>query len=180
MDKKLIETSKLISKILRHDPESFGLTLEENGGWLEINLLIESLNKHNISITLDILEKIIVENDKQRLSISPDGLKIRANYGHSLPVLIDFESITPPDILYHGTATRFIDSIKQQGLIPKSRQYVHLSDEIKMANSVGQRHGKPVILKVQAQKMFEEGFKFYKAVNGVWLTANVPVEYIIF
>lgn len=121
---------------------------------------------------------MVKTNDKKRFAISEDGLFIRAVQGHSLKTTVAYQAITPPKILYHGTATRFIDSIFNQGLIPNGRQYVHLSQDYKTAVNVGNRHGKAVVLIVDSEKMFSEGFEFYQSDNGVWLTLFVPVNYL--
>jgi putative RNA 2'-phosphotransferase len=125
------------------------------------------------------LIKIIVEtNDKQRFIISDDRKKIRANQGHSITVDLELENKIPPDILYHGTAIRFLDPIMNEGLKPMTRQYVHLSVTEKIALTVGKRHGKPIVLYINAKNMYEEGYKFYLSENKVWLVNKVPVKYI--
>ncbi|MEM6700974.1 MAG: RNA 2'-phosphotransferase, partial [Bacteroidota bacterium] len=117
-------------------------------------------------------------NDKQRFTFNATKDKIRANQGHSIAVDLEFEAERPPEILYHGTSEKSIKSILQTGLEKRSRQHVHLSADLETATKVGQRHGKVVILKVQAGKMNELGFAFYLSKNGVWLTNEVPVEYL--
>jgi putative RNA 2'-phosphotransferase len=180
MNKNLVNKSKFISLILRHKPEEAGITLDENGGWVNVDDLLNGVNSKGLNITREILEEIVFHNTKDRLSFNEDRSKIRANYGHSLPVLLDFDPLCPPEILYHGTATKYVDSIKQQGIISKSRQYVHLSDELETAKLVAIRHGKPIILNILSSKMYDDSYKFYKAANGIWLTKTVPSEYIIF
>lgn len=111
-------------------------------------------------------------------SFNEDKTLIRANQGHSIPVDVELEEVTPPDILYHGTGEKYTESIEVQGLIPKSRLYVHLSGDIDTARKVGSRHGKPVIYAVKSGNMHRDGIVFYKAVNGVWLTKLVNAKYL--
>lgn len=174
MDTSLTETSKFLSYVLRHKPESIGLGLDPEG-WASISELID---KASIPITLELLNEVVTTNDKKRFAISSDGLFIRANQGHSIKVDLGLEPKEPPEFLYHGTATRFLTSIKEKGLVPKNRQYVHLSIDQETAVKVGQRHGKPVVLTIPALQMHKHGHQFFQAQNGVWLTDNVPKEYI--
>jgi putative RNA 2'-phosphotransferase len=126
----------------------------------------------------ELIKTIVETNDKQRYIISDDGKRIRANQGHSIAVDLELESKAPPDILYHGTAIRFLDSILSDGLKPMGRQYVHLSPTEEIALTVGKRHGKPIVLYIDAKKMHEEGFKFYLSRNNVWLVDKAPAKYI--
>lgn len=175
--KDKVQISRFLSYILRHSPESIGLSLDEQG-WGEISQLILLAQKKGTQLTLELINDVVKTNDKKRFAISENGLFIRAVQGHSLKTTVDYQAITPPKILYHGTATRFIDSIFNQGLIPNGRQYVHLSQDYKTAVNVGNRHGKAVVLIVDSEKMFSEGFEFYQTDNGVWLTLSVPVKYL--
>ena len=173
MNNKLKTTSKFLSLILRHQPEKIGLELDSNG-WADINELIEKSKK--VKLTQELIDKVVAKDNKQRFIINDD--KIRANQGHSINIDLALEAVEPPDILYHGTATRFLESIMKEGLTKQSRQHVHLSKDIETATMVGKRHGKVVILKVDAKKMFEEGHEFYLSENGVWLTDSVGVEFL--
>ncbi|AYY80528.1 MULTISPECIES: RNA 2'-phosphotransferase [Proteus] len=175
--KDKVQISRFLSYILRHAPESIGLSLDAQG-WGEISQLILLTQKKGTPLTLELINDVVKTNDKKRFAISEDGLFIRAVQGHSLKTTVAYQAITPPKILYHGTATRFIDSIFNQGLIPNGRQYVHLSQDYKTAVNVGNRHGKAVVLIVDSEKMFSEGFEFYQSDNGVWLTLFVPVNYL--
>ena len=170
------ETSKYISLILRHKPEVIGITLDEHG-WANVNELIEGISKTQ-PIDMQLLEKIVSEDEKQRYSFNEDKTLIRANQGHSIPVDVELQKTEPPDILWHGTGMKYADSINSEGLIPKSRLYVHLSKDTDTAVKVGKRHGKPVIYQVDAKRMQEDGYVFFLSVNGVWLTKNVPPEYL--
>lgn len=180
MNQEHIKLSKFLSLILRHSPETIGITLDPQG-WAEIATLLALSNKKGKRLNRDLLQSIVDNCEKQRFSISEDGLRIRAAQGHSVKNIdIGYQPVTPPAVLYHGTATRFLESIKQQGLLPGSRQYVHLSQLQETAINVGQRHGKPVVLLVDAARMQQAGHEFYQADNGVWLTATVAPEFIRF
>ncbi|WP_193017244.1 MULTISPECIES: RNA 2'-phosphotransferase [Gammaproteobacteria] len=175
--KDKVQISRFLSYILRHAPESIGLSLDDQG-WGEISQLILLAQKNGTPLTLELINDVVETNDKKRFAISEDGLFIRAVQGHSLKTTVDYQPINPPKILYHGTATRFIDSIFNQGLIPNGRQYVHLSQDNQTAVNVGNRHGKAVVLTIDSEQMCHDGFAFYQADNGVWLTLTVPVKYL--
>lgn len=172
----LRDTSKFISLILRHKPETIGITLDEHG-WANVDELIAGVSKTH-PLDMAMLERIVAEDEKQRYSFNEDKTLIRANQGHSIPVDVELEEVQPPEVLFHGTGERFVASINEQGLIPKSRLYVHLSKDEETAYKVGQRHGKPFIYKVKSGEMYRDGYKFYRSVNGVWLTKAVPVKYL--
>ena len=159
---------------MRHKPEAIGLDLD-NYGWAKIDDL---MNKSPHKITREILEYVVETNDKKRFIISEDGQKIRANQGHSIEINLDLPATTPPPVLLHGTATRFIDAIFQDGLKKMNRQHVHLSVDVETAQKIGSRHGKPIILLIDTKAMAEAGFEFYISKNGVWLTDNVPIKYL--
>lgn len=170
------ETSKFISLILRHKPETIGISLDEHG-WADVDKLIAGISRTH-ELDRDILEEIVRTDDKQRYSFNEDKTLIRANQGHSIPVDVELEEVKPPEELWHGTGEKYVLSIKEQGLIPKSRLYVHLSKDEETAVKVGKRHGKPVLYIVKAGKMYRDGYKFYLSKNGVWLTKEVPVKYL--
>lgn len=172
----LINTSRFISLILRHKPSEIGIELDEHG-WANVAELIEGINKKQ-PFDMAQLEEIVASDDKQRYSFNEDKTLIRANQGHSIPVDVELKESLPPDILYHGTGEKYVSSINDMGLIPKSRLYVHLSKDMETAVNVGKRHGKPVIYVVDSKKMASDGYKFYLSVNNVWLTKKVPVEYL--
>ena len=174
MDKSNKEVSKFLSYILRHKPDAIGLELDPEG-WASIE---EIISKADISITKKSLNEVVATSDKKRFAISPDGLFIRANQGHSFKVDLGLQASQPPEQLYHGTTSRFLASIKEKGLIPKDRQYVHLSEDEETAIKVGQRHGKPVVLTIPALSMHWQGHEFFQAQNDVWLTDTVPESYI--
>jgi putative RNA 2'-phosphotransferase len=172
-----IELGRFISLILRHKPEAVGIKLDSNG-WANVDELISGINKAGKKIDMEILERIVRENNKQRYSFNETHTKIRANQGHSINVDVELKEAIPPDKLYHGTATRFMESIKKNGITKQSRQYVHLSADKETATAVGKRHGKPIVLIVDTVKMRADGHKFYISENGVWLCGDISWKYI--
>ncbi len=179
MSKKVIEDiSKFLSYVLRHEPQAIGLELDSQG-WGDIDALTSGAAKGGRQLSRELIERVVEGNDKKRFALSADGQRIRAVQGHSnKTVQLQLEAKQPPAVLYHGTATRFMESINEKGLIPGSRHHVHLSQEIDTARAVGQRYGQVVILQIDAQAMQAQGFRFYQAENGVWLTDQVPVDFI--
>ena len=173
----LTNVSRFISLILRHKPETINITLDKNG-WANVQELIQGIQKHYPNFNFDVLKQIVNTDDKQRYSFNEDSTKIRANQGHSVPVDVELKEYEPPDFLFHGTGAKYTSSIEQQGLIPKSRLYVHLSEDVTTAIKVGQRHGIPIVYMVDAKRMFKDGYKFYLSNNNVWLTKEVPIEYL--
>lgn len=170
-------TSKFLSYVLRHQPEAIGLELDGEG-WAEVHLLLVRARAAGHELSHEVLERVVAESDKQRFALSADGLRIRANQGHSVAVDLNLPPLEPPEELFHGTATRFAASIRAEGLKPGSRQHVHLSADEATARSVGQRHGKPIVFRVACGAMFRAGFSFYRSENGVWLTVRVPPEFL--
>ena len=172
-----VQKSKFISLLLRHKPEVINLTLDNNG-WANVDELLDKLNKSGYDMNFNELKEIVVTNDKQRFTFNEDETKIRANQGHSINVDLELKEEVPPDVLYHGTATRFLDSILEKGLLKQSRNHVHLSSSKDTALNVGKRYGTPVILIIDAKRMYRDGKKFYLSKNGVWLVDYVAPEYI--
>lgn len=179
MDASLVRMSKFLSKVLRHAPESVGLRLDE-AGWVDVDELLAAAARAGVALDGPTLQRVVAENDKQRFALSPDGLRIRASQGHSVAVELGLAPVEPPEVLFHGTAERNLDSIRAQGLIPGSRTHVHLSADEATAVNVGRRHGRPVVLRVQSGEMHRAGHPFFRSDNGVWLTAAVPAEHIRF
>lgn len=178
--KEETKASKTLSYILRHAPEDINLVLDENG-WASIEELIVKLNTSDatdIIFNKELVLQAVKNNDKQRFAVSEDGLMIRANQGHTIEVDLDLVASEPPEVLYHGTVKEHFEEIFKDGLKPMKRNHVHLSYNETIAQNVGMRHGKPVILSIDAKKMHEDGFKFYCSKNNVWLTDNVPPIYI--
>ena len=161
--------------ILRHKPEAIGIALDEHG-WAKVDELIAGVGQSRPFSMAD-LEEIVRADEKQRFSFNGDKTLIRANQGHSVPVDVELEEAVPPEVLYHGTGEKYVDSIEKQGILPKTRLYVHLSADYDTAVKVGSRHGKPVVYRIMAGKMASDGYRFYRSVNGVWLTKEVPVGY---
>ena len=176
-EKQQKQIGKFISLILRHEPQKIGLTLDD-AGWANVNELLSGLKSKNHEISFDQLKQLVASNDKQRYSFNEDQTRIRANQGHSLNLDLQLEAQEPPEMLYHGTATRFLDSINEKGLIKGSRHHVHLSSNESTAQQVGSRHGKPVVLKIASGEMYKDGYVFYCSENLVWLTDKVPTEFI--
>ena len=169
-------TSKFISLILRHRPEVIGITLDEHG-WANVDELLAGINRTR-PLDMAGLEEIVRTDEKQRYSFNADKTKIRANQGHSVPVDLELQPVTPPTLLYHGTGEKFVPSIEARGLIPKTRLYVHLSGDYDTARKVGARHGSPRVYQINAARMAADGYVFYRSVNGVWLTKAVPPQYL--
>lgn len=165
----LIRKGKHLAFLLRHDTE---YQFDEHG-WREVSDLIK-----NQGYTMEELEEIVETNNKKRYEFSDDKKKIRARQGHSIPVDVELKEATPPKVLYHGTATRFLSSIMSQGILKGTRLYVHLSDNVETAEKVGSRHGKPVVLFLDTDCMVKDGIKFYISNNDVWLTEYVDSKYI--
>jgi len=171
--------SKLLSLVLRHEPGKIGLALDE-AGWVETEALLAALQKHGHGVDRALLESVVANSDKKRFAFSEDHMRIRANQGHSVVVDLQLEAVTPPEVLWHGTVDRSLDSIRTSGLQKRQRHHVHLSADISTATVVGSRRGKPVILRVRAAEMNREGLRFFRSENGVWLTDHVPARYIEF
>lgn len=178
IDKEKQKTSKFLSLVLRHKPEIIGLILDVNG-WTSVEDLIKKCNQNGHSITRTSLKEIVETNDKRRFAFDQYESKIRANQGHSIKVDLNYKPATPPEVLYHGTPQKFVNSILRDGLIKGERHHVHLSADEQTAITVGSRKGLPVIFEVEAKQMFKDGFIFFQSENGVWLTEKVPSDYLI-
>ncbi len=172
----LTRTSKYVSLLLRHKPEKAGIHLDQHG-WAEVDELIKGVSKTHM-FNMEILEEIVRTDNKQRYSFNEDKTKIRANQGHSIPVDVELKEAKPPKQLWHGTGEKYVSAIDEQGLLHKNRLYVHLSTNEETAIKVGKRHGKPVLYTVNAEEMYQDGYKFFLSKNGVWLTDHVPVKYL--
>jgi putative RNA 2'-phosphotransferase len=172
------DISRYLSRVLRHEPQSIGLSLDAQG-WVPIDELIERAAAHGVVLTRDLVLNVAEGSDKQRFTCDGAG-RIRANHGHTVPVDLGIEPSEPPPILFHGTAMTSLASIMTAGLVPGLRQYVHLSADTVTAKSVARRHGRPVVLRVAAGRMWSAGFKFVRSASAVWLTSMVPTEFIQF
>lgn len=169
----LTKTSKFLSLILRHKPEEIGITLDKHG-WAVVTELLDGMK-----ITMETLEHIVATDEKKRYSFNEDKTLIRANQGHSIPVDVELKECEPPEFLYHGTAEKYLTSILKEGLVPRSRLYVHLSKDFDTAINVGKRHGTPVVFRIATGEMYRKGHKFYLSENSVWLVESVPAEYMV-
>lgn len=176
MDKHHIKISKFLSLVLRHEPGKIGIELD-SAGWVSVDTLLNACAEHGYPITRKELDFVVASNDKKRFAFSEDGQRIRASQGHSVEVELEYQPATPPEVLYHGTASRFVQSIQSQGLLKGQRHHVHLSADTQTATTVGQRHGKSVVLKIRTGDMHREGHAFYLSANGVWLTEHVPSRF---
>jgi putative RNA 2'-phosphotransferase len=171
------QISKKLSLLLRHKPELYHLELNPQG-WCGVDALLDAFRKNGQPLDRMTLEAVVTQNDKQRFAFSPDGTRIRANQGHSIAVQLEYVPQEPPAVLFHGTATRFLGSIYEKGLLKQQRHHVHLSPDVETASKVGVRHGKLALLKIDAARMFADGYSFFCSENGVWLTEQVPPAYI--
>lgn len=179
MKEQTKRTSKLMSYVLRHNPSELDLDMDEQG-WVLIDQLISNARTKGKKISIDIVRTAVETNDKKRFTISEDGKYIRANQGHSINVDLALTPVDPPEVLLHGTATKNLDEIMKGGLKKMNRHHVHLSEDQDTATAVGTRYGKPILLKIDAKKMAEDGFDFYRSANNVWLVEAVPSKYISF
>jgi putative RNA 2'-phosphotransferase len=173
----VVATSKLLSYVLRHRPDSIGLALDAHG-WAEVDELLALLAQHGNRVDRALLERTVAQNDKQRFALNEDRTRIRASQGHSISVDLQLREAEPPAVLYHGTASRFLKSILASGLRAGARHHVHLSADVQTATRVGARHGFPAVLTVDAARMRADGIAFYQSDNGVWLTAEVKPKYL--
>ena len=172
-----VERSKFLSYVLRHAPESVGLTLDAQG-WVSVETLLAALAKHGEAWTRIELETLVETSDKQRFAFSDNRTRVRAQQGHSVRFDLDYPVAEPPAVLFHGTATRFLESIRRQGLVSGDRHAVHLSESRQVAHVVGQRHGSPRVLEVRAAEMAAEGYVFRRTPNSVWLVSDVPARFL--
>ena len=171
--------SKFLSLVLRHQPETAGIVLD-SAGWVGVDALLAGCARAGRGLTPDHLQHIVATNAKKRFEFSADGTRIRASQGHSVEVGFEYEPLVPPEFLYHGTATRFLDSIRAEGLRKRERHHVHLSAETAVTLEVGARRGKPALLTILSGEMHASGFRFFRSTNGVWLVDHVPARYLNF
>ena len=176
-DKQRIRVSKFLSKHLRHDPAGIGLTLEP-GGWVGVEDLLDGCRRAGLPLSPADLAEIVNTSDKQRFAFDEARSRIRANQGHSVDVDLNLTAADPPAVLYHGTGESAVPTILVEGLRKMRRHHVHLSADVQTAVRVGARHGRPVVLKVDAAGMARAGHVFYVSANGVWLTDTVPPEFL--
>lgn len=176
-EKQITSISKFLSLVLRHQPETIGIELDQNG-WTDVDALLKKSNDYGIKLDNETLKYIVESNSKKRFAFNETFDRIRASQGHSVEIELGYTSQKPPEILFHGTGEKSVQSILDTGLQKQNRQQVHLSADIETAIKVGQRHGKPFVFKVLAEQMFKDKIEFFISDNGVWLTDNVPTKYL--
>ena len=175
MDK--IALSKTMAYALRHDPDAYGLILDESG-WVSVNALLVALTGRFPGVTAADLQSVVTESTQQRYEI--DAGRIRAGYGHSTDSRIEQTPDMPPEVLFHGTPAKTADAIEEEGLRSMGRQYVHLSSTPEIALTVGARNGKaPVIFAIDATAAHNDGIVFYSTTDpNTWLVESVPPTYL--
>jgi putative RNA 2'-phosphotransferase len=176
-ENRLVRTSKFLSRHLRHEPERLGLELCP-GGWVNVDDLLAGCAKRGMTLTRAELDEVVTRNSKQRFAYDESGTRIRANQGHSVEVDLQLQETEPPPVLYHGTVQKSVEAVLREGLQKMSRHHVHLSVDVETARMVGSRRGRPVVLRVDAARMRQDGYIFYVSENGVWLTDQVPPAYL--
>lgn len=176
-EKQTVKVSKFLSLVLRHNPQAVGVTLDE-AGWVGVDDLLAACAAKGRRLSRADLDHVVATNNKRRFAYSADGRRIRASQGHSVPVELGLAATAPPAVLYHGTAAATLPLIMREGLRPMSRQDVHLSADTETAARVGSRHGRPVVLAVDAAGLAAEGHEFRLSANGVWLTDRVPSQWL--
>lgn len=167
--------SRILIKALRHQPDILGLELDTRG-WVNIKDVLKSLD-----ISKSELDIMVSTNEKQRFEYNEAQTKIRASQGHSIPgieVFKDWKLYVPTSVLYHGTSYYSVGSIMKTKLISKTRTHVHLSKDVETAINVGSRHGRPILLQIDAEKMQSDGYTFYESKNGVVLIEEIPSKYL--
>ena len=174
---QVTKISKRLSYVLRHNPASIGVKLDENG-WAPVNELLANLKIDGLAVDFGVLKYVVETNNKNRFRFNEDLTKIRASQGHSVKVDLSYIETIPPDVLFHGTAEKFLQAILKTGLRKMNRHHVHLSADVETALQVGKRHGKPVVLTIDAAEMYEAAYRFYLSDNLVWLTDAVPARFI--
>lgn len=174
---RLVKISKFLSRHLRHAPADLGLTLAP-GGWVDVGDLLAGCAKAGLPLSRADLDAVVAASDKQRFAFDDTASRIRANQGHSVEIDLQLTPAAPPDVLYHGTAADVLDDILRSGLQKMTRHHVHLSTSVPTATKVGSRHGRPVVLVIDAAGMHADGLTFYCSANGVWLVDEVPPRYL--
>ena len=175
--KTQIKISKRLSLVLRHNPQSIGITLDDSG-WTNVHTLLKNLNDHGVKVSQDMIQTVVNENPKKRFEFNDGKTLIRARQGHSVDVDLGYEATTPPDTLYHGTPEKFLPSILKEGLTKQQRHHVHLSTNIPLMLEVARRRGSASLLKINAKQMHNDGHTFYVTENDVWLTDHIPTQYL--
>ena len=175
MDRVDARISKILSYWLRHRPDVAGLELDAQG-WTRVDAILIALARQGEATDWEALVRVVETNEKGRFELSADADLIRARQGHSVEVEGDWRPAVPPDILWHGTVERFLNSILAEGLKPMARHHVHLSTDPQTAERVARRRGDPVVLVIDAKGLAALGQQFWVTGNGVWLTDRVAPE----
>ncbi len=173
----VVRVSKRLSFVLRHRPDSVGLTLDE-AGWVDVDTLLAALAAHGMPLAREDLDRVVAGNDKRRFAYDEAGTRIRASQGHSVPVSLGYAAGPPPAVLFHGTPVRNLPSVLTEGLRPGDRHAVHLSRDEATARAVGERRGRAAVLRVDAAGLAAAGAVFTCSANGVWLVDAVPPAYL--
>jgi len=176
-DNYVISKGKKLAWLLRHDKDSFDIGFIDKNGWRSVKEICKVYN-----YTPELIDEIVETNNKKRYEYNSDKTKIRARQGHSIPVDVDLKEATDitdkKPFLYHGTSEKYLESIKKDGLLPQTRQYVHLSPDEETAINVGKRHGgETYIIVIDAFMMIEDGKTIYISNNGVYNTKKVDPKY---
>jgi putative RNA 2'-phosphotransferase len=174
-----VRASKFLALVLRHDPGRIGIELD-SAGWVPIDTLLTALKRHGHGLSRERLDRVVAAPGKKRYEYDESRTLIRASQGHSVTVDLGYAPTEPPLVLYHGTATRFLDAIFREGIERGKRHHVHLSRDTETAAKVGARHGRPAVLTVDAALMAADGHVFYLSTNGVWLTEHVAPRYLAY
>ncbi len=178
MERDFVHVSKFLSLVLRHRPETIDLTLDA-GGWANVDELLLKANVNDVPMDAEMLRDVVEHSERKRFSFNADGTMIRASYGHSIPIDFSPEITEPPEHLFYGTTVPFLPRIFEEGILPQGRMCVHLSPDERTAFEVGLRHGEPAVLTIQAHRMHGDGFTFHHTESGLWLTGQIPPQYII-
>ncbi|GAB3321092.1 RNA 2'-phosphotransferase [Geodermatophilus aquaeductus] len=173
----VVRVSKRLSSVLRHRPDSVGLTLDD-AGWVDVDALLAALAAHGLPLTREDLDRVVAGNDKRRFAFDDGGTRIRASQGHSVAVALGYAAEPPPDVLFNGTPVRNLPAILAEGLRPGNRHAVHLSPDEATARTVGERRGRAAVLRVDAAGLAATGAAFTRSANGVWLVGAVPPAFL--
>ncbi|HEY7292820.1 MAG TPA: RNA 2'-phosphotransferase [Vicinamibacterales bacterium] len=174
-----VRASRLIALALRHDPAALGITLDQ-AGFTDVTSLLAALSARGATLARSELEELVRSSDKQRFVLTADRARIRASHGHSVDVDLGLIPETPPQHLYHGTVAKFLNGIREEGLIAGGRRFVHLSTDVATAEVVARRRGRPVVVLVLSGQMHRAGHALFLSASGIWLTEHVPRQFLEF
>lgn len=178
LNNQQVQLSKFLSLILRHNPSVVGLELDPEG-WVDTKQLIDAINRTpNHSIDMELLQHIVAHNNKNRFGFNQDQTRIRANQGHSLDINLGYDPIQPPEYLYHRANTQSVQKFLTHGIQSKHKKHAYMGASPQEAHKFGHWRGQPVLLRIHAQRMHQDGFQFYHSQSGIWLTEKIPPKYI--